>query len=107
MSVPVPSNLPVIPDEHYLLYQRFSYRLATWHALGFLLMIFESSFLAIAAFVIVYLRGKHASLNLDISSVPDYAVFVVTSTYPFLKIIWLGLLYIRARKEMPVSKKLA
>ena len=93
----------MIPDEHYILYQRFSYRLATWRALNFLLMIFESSLLAIATFIIVYLRGKHASLNLSIESLPLYIVFSITTGYPFLKIIWLGLLLIRAKKEMPVN----
>ena len=67
-------------------------------------MIFEASLIGIATFVLVYLRGKTSSLNIPMERVPEYAIFVITSGYPLLKIIWFIVLFFIGRREIEVSQ---
>ena len=91
-------QLNIIDEADLVMYQRFSNKIATWESLNFLLMIFEGSFLAIAVFLIVYLRSRYSSPNDDSSSnIPLFSVFTITSGYPFLKIIWFTVLYMKGK----------
>ena len=88
-----------------MFYQRFSYKIATWQALNFILMVFEYSLLALGAFLFIYLRGKHNALNLDLDKLPVFAIYTMTSAFPLIKVIWLVVLYIRSRLELKVRLK--
>ena len=68
-------------------------------------MIFEASFIAIATFILVYLRGKTATLNISLEKLPQYSIFIITSVYPLLKIVWFLVLFVLGKREIEVSKE--
>lgn len=85
------------------MYQRFSFKVSLWEALSFIMMIFEYSLVAIASFIIIYLRSQYLSLGVLLDSIPVYSIFVVTTVYTVLKLLSLGALMFKAKIDQPVT----
>ena len=85
-----------------MMYQRFMFKVSNWRAVTLLMSVFEASLLTLVAFIILYLRGNHVSLGIS-KPPPTFIIFCLTTFYAILKLCWLAVLYLRSRRELPVS----
>ena len=63
-----------------------------------MLLILESSLLMMAALILVYLRAR--TISIQIREIPQWAIFVVTSIYPLVNILWKAFVLVRAKYEL-------
>jgi hypothetical protein len=63
------------------------------------MLVIEVSLIMISTLILVYLRSKESITKNNPKIIPKYSIFVVTSSYPVLKITWFTFVILRARKE--------